>query len=341
MKVLLIIRDPARGGKSVEGIFSDLYAMFTEKMDVDRYIYQEHKGFWYNYRRIKATGSDLFHITSDMYWLALFLPARRSILTIHDIGHYSGMKGIRRWIYGKWYLQWPAKFAGAITTVSRFTRNMLGQILPAGQAEKVVTIYNPVPLGLRHQAITPVPGNKIVLQVGTNPHKNWKTVIKALKDLPYTMSIIGPLSDEQLKWIGTLGVRYTHKHEATPTEILEAYRMADVVTFVSLYEGFGMPVIEAQAAGRPVITSRKASLPEIAGDGAVFIQDPSDVSEIRLAIIRLMEDEPYRNELLQKGLNNVSRFDAETSCQAYINVYRTLLSEGIPKNEFSKGRTSP
>ncbi len=82
--------------------------------------------------------------------------------------------------------------------------------------------------------------------------------------------------------------------------MLEAYHRADIVSLVSTYEGFGMPIIEGQAIGRAVIAGNVASMPEIAGDGACLV-DPYDVPAIRTGILRIINDPEYRESLIARG----------------------------------------
>lgn len=324
LRVLLIFRDSKRGGKSVESIFDGLYPLLDKQVDLLRYEYLDHKSLIYNYRRIMELGANLFHITSDIYWLSFLLPANKCVITIHDIGHYLGMKGIRKWIYKRIFILWPAMRSGAITTVSHFTYQTLSQILPKKSMNKIIVIPNPVPPCIDQSMITKVPGNKIILQVGTSPHKNCETVIQALRGLPYKLHIVGPLSIEQLALLQSMNIQFIQSQSATYNEVMEAYRGADAITFISSFEGFGMPIIEAQATGRPVITSKNASLPEVAGKGAHYIEDIKSIEEVKGAIFKVMEDTLYREHLVEEGLINVKRFEIEGIAKKYAATYKEV-----------------
>lgn len=325
MKVVLIFRDPGRGGKSVEAIFSGLCPLLEKEMTIVSYEYEDDRSVWYNYRRIKALEADLYHITSDIYWLSLLLPYRKSILTIHDIGHFLSMKGIKKWIYKKIYIQWPVRFAKAVTVVSLFTYETLKQLISESRLRKVVVIHNPVPLNFVQNTNSEITGYKTVLQMGTSPHKNCESVIQALKNLPYRLHIVGPLTEVQRELLSSSKVHFDHSVNTSYDRVMEAYMRATVVTFISSFEGFGMPIIEAQAIGRPVIASQNASLPEIAGAGAHFIHDPSNIDEIRDALIKVIEDTSYRNELVERGRENIKRFDRERIARQYLQVYESPI----------------
>jgi glycosyltransferase involved in cell wall biosynthesis len=105
--------------------------------------------------------------------------------------------------------------------------------------------------------------------------------------------------------------------------MLQAYDQADMVVFVSLAEGFGMPIIEAQAMGRPVIVGNLSPMKEIAGADALTV-DPFDTEAIRNAIRQVVEDGPARQRIIVAGLENVKRFSAEAVAGQYARLYRSV-----------------
>jgi glycosyltransferase involved in cell wall biosynthesis len=94
--------------------------------------------------------------------------------------------------------------------------------------------------------------------------------------------------------------------------------------FASLYEGFGLPILEANAVGRPVITSKLYSMPEVGGNAACYV-DPYDSADIRAAVSKLIEDSQYRDQLVVNGFRNVERFRPEVVATQYANLYRKLF----------------
>jgi glycosyltransferase involved in cell wall biosynthesis len=103
------------------------------------------------------------------------------------------------------------------------------------------------------------------------------------------------------------------------------YNAATVLAYPSLYEGFGMPVTEAQACGTPVLTSNTSSLPEAAGDAALLI-DPRNVEEIAAALNLVLEDRALRKDLRERGLAHARTFNWSRTAQQTIEVYRRALS---------------
>jgi glycosyltransferase involved in cell wall biosynthesis len=112
----------------------------------------------------------------------------------------------------------------------------------------------------------------------------------------------------------------------TDQELVEAYRRCDMVVFASLYEGFGLPILEAQAMGRPVITSNFGAMREAAGAGALLV-DPHSVEEIRAAILRIKHEPGLREDLVRKGRENAERFRADAIALEYAQIYRGLATD--------------
>lgn len=111
------------------------------------------------------------------------------------------------------------------------------------------------------------------------------------------------------------------------------YSGARLFTFPSLYEGFGLPVLEAMACGTPVVTSNVSSLPEVAGDAAATV-DPLDVSALEAAMRRILTDDAWAEQLRRAGLQQVSKFSWETTARATLNFYATVaLARGVTAHE--------
>ena len=106
-------------------------------------------------------------------------------------------------------------------------------------------------------------------------------------------------------------------------ELYEWYKDAKALIFPSFYEGFGMPIIEANVTGRVVLTSRMGAIPEIAGD-AVYYVDPHDINDIRKGFLLLIKNVSYRNSLIEKGRINAKRFTVDKMINSYSELYTQL-----------------
>ncbi|MBR0257507.1 MAG: glycosyltransferase family 4 protein [Synergistaceae bacterium] len=172
---------------------------------------------------------------------------------------------------------------------------------------------------------------KYILYFGScQKNKNVESLVKAYALLPerlraeYRLLITNP-SDSVKECIDQSGIagNVHFLHNVPEKDKPAIYREASLFVWPSFYEGFGMPVTEAQAAGIPVVCSNATSMPEAAGDGAVFF-DPENVGEIKAAIERCLEDENLRRELVAKGYENVKRFSWDESARKFHDIITSL-----------------
>ena len=108
--------------------------------------------------------------------------------------------------------------------------------------------------------------------------------------------------------------------------MIQAYCDSDVVVFASTYEGFGLPILEANATGRPVITSRFLSMPEVAGPAACLV-DPYEVTSIRNALLQLFSNAEYRRHLVAAGFENAKRFSPSIIASHYAQAYEQITRQ--------------
>lgn len=321
----MIFRQNQKGGKSIEG----LYEMFLNSTSTDvifiNYFYDENKSLFANILILRRIKADIWHVTGDINYIILGLIGLRSILTIHDIGRYKELKGWRKWLYGWLWIYLPVVLAQRVIVVSKFTKGDLDKYFKLEQDNKISVIYNAINPIFQFSSYDFNTHRPRILQIGTAVHKNMDTLIRALDGTECVLCIIGVLRPEQRILLHRHRIAYENYVNLTLVELQHQYAEADIVVFVSLHEGFGLPIAEAQATGRPVIASRMASIPEVAGSGAHFLMNPLNADELRQAIIRMIYDENYRQTLIEEGLANVSRFVFPRMRADYIDVYNSLM----------------
>jgi glycosyltransferase involved in cell wall biosynthesis len=113
-------------------------------------------------------------------------------------------------------------------------------------------------------------------------------------------------------------------------DLIAIYGMAEVLAFPSLYEGFGLPIIEAMACRTPVVTSNVSSLPEVAGDAAVIV-DPTDTDAIAAALIRVVTNTVLRAQMISRGIKRATDFDWQQSARQTIAVYKAVFTRSNAK----------
>jgi glycosyltransferase involved in cell wall biosynthesis len=271
---------------------------------------------------------DINHITGDINYLGIVLRGRRTILTIHDCYFLTTTTGLRRAILRFFWLVLPVRRCAVITAVSESTRREVGRFLPLHQASLIRVIPNAISKRYTRSDRPFERSRPRILQVGTGPNKNLPRLIEALHAIPCHLDIVGRPDREIELLLGEHGIEHSWRTRLTDQEMVNAYRLADIVSFVSTYEGFGMPIAEAQATGRPVIASNISPLSEVAGDAAVLV-DPHDVASIRAGILRIIQDDDLREGLVQRGFRNAARFHPAEVSRAYADLYREVAARQL------------
>jgi len=326
--IVYIFRNSNPKYKSIEGVFHNLSKLIGLHLDTSvielKYAGGSVRNMWFNLTSFKRKDDEIYHITGDVQYMGI-VTGKRSVLTVHDV--QSIVKGsFLKKLYMKLFWFWlPAMFVKRITVISEFTRTELENILPFFQY-KIRTVYNPVNEVFKYTDYQFNQNKPRILLLGTKPNKNLERTFESLKGIHCELTIIGQLTEHQLQLIETLELDVTEAYNLSLKEVVAQYQSCDLLCFASTYEGFGMPIIEAQAMGRPVLTSNLGAMKEVSKDTA-YLVDPYDISSIRTGIETLLADADLRQALIQKGLQNVTRFSAEAIAKNYMAIYRELTTE--------------
>lgn len=320
----LIYRKPNTAFHSIENVFNTLLPFLKVDKTELPYTSSGILNRWRNISFTKRLNSELFHITGHDHYLILGLLRKKTILTIHDIEALKRSTGIKSFLLKKLWFDWPIKYATCITTISEFSKNEILSL--SNYKTPIQVIHNPLTLPIEHtpkQFNTNCPN---ILHIGTKQNKNLNRLIMAIKDIKCHLTIIGELDINQTKLLHSNEINYTSKTNLSNKEMIEEYINCDILAFVSTYEGFGLPIIEAQACGRVVISSNIASIPEIADNGALLV-NPLDVNDIKNGFNQLINNSKLRDELISKGLENVKRFQPEIIANQYWQLYDSILTK--------------
>ena len=320
MKVVLIYRKRRPDAYSIEGLFHSLAKELRKHVQIIEYEISFLWFAWLDAWRLRKLNPDLYHVTGDIQYITLLLPRQKTVLTVHDIGHLvCTLSGIKKWVY-KWiWTILPICYAKSVTVISEATREAIRSYL--GIRRPLAVVPNCYAQHFRQSGKKSNGNVSRILQIGTGQNKNLFRVIEAIKDLECRLVIVGKLDELALAKLAKGRISYESYCDLAPEQLIEQYVLSDIVCFVSVYEGFGLPILEAQIIGRPVITSRKPPMCDVAGDAACLV-DPYDVSAIRNGIRRLLTNEEYRCTLVERGYLNAAKYSPEIVASQYWAVYR-------------------
>lgn len=335
MKVVHIQRRQPPDKYSMEGYFSRVRDGLRETTDVSVHVLPHYsRGFFRRFLNILSAWrnqQDVNHVTGDIHYATFLLRRSRTLLTVHDCEVLDRLSGWKRTIVRCLWYTLPAKRVAAMTVNSQETKRQLLKVIRFPEDNVRVV---PVSVSALFQP-SPRPFNSEcprILQVGTKANKNLMRLIEALQDVKCRLDVIGTLSDSQERALREKKIQFENFINLSDEEIVERYRQADIVSFASTHEGFGMPIVEAQSVERVCVTSNCSSMPEVAGQGACLV-DPLDVTSIRAGILKVIDDPGYRKSLIDHGRTNKVRFDAEKIASDFLEIYRSMLPNAGGRNE--------
>ena len=278
------------------------------------------KNLKYTYRHRNRIGIN--HITGDIHYCLLALIGCKSVITIHDtfLVDFKKSNILKKFIYILFWYKLPIFFASRVVCITNDTRKHLKKYTKRKDIEVIHNAINPS-FKTKLKDIDKIPYN--ILFIGTTENKNLERTVKALKGFNCMLTIIGKLSEGQIEYLKEQQIKYRNKYNLSEIEMIREYENCDIVSFISLFEGFGMPFIEANKVGRPVITSTIPVLVEVAGNSAVFV-DPMEVDNMKQGFERLFTDSYLRNQCVVRGLDNVKRFEARTIVREWIELYKSI-----------------
>lgn len=317
------------------------------------------------FRRIlRHERCQLVHIP-HLSWIPQALPCPY-VITVHDVlEHMSALRnhsGVRRAAHFH-LTRRVLQRAARIFAVSNFTKKdveALFRIPP----EKIEVVYNAIDERFRLGHATDADRQFIAERYQVNypfilyagrisPHKNVGRIIEAFSALKTELEKEAKFPDLKLIIIGDELSRQPELRRTVirsavqndvrflgfvPIEVLRIfYDTAKVFVFPSLYEGFGLPPLEAMSHGTPVITSNTTSLPEVVGNAAVLV-NPENLFEIMRALHRVLIDQALRDKLKQRGYEQAARFSWEASARRVLQVYEEIVEQKLPLEPVSDDR---
>lgn len=313
---------------SIESIFNGIRALQPNDIHISLHISKfESSGIFrrvYNTFEAALKQKTISHITGDVHFLNYLIPKKRNILTIHDCGILKRKSGLQHNIIKFFWYTLPAKKAKLITVNSIATKQDLLTYINYPE-DKIIVTHVFVPAVHRQSPKQFNKAKPVILQLGTAVNKNIARTAEALQGINCKLIILGVIDKEIKATLKRFLIDYENiNHSITDEEVAGLYRQCDVVSFASTFEGFGMPIAEANITGRVVVTGNTSSMPEIAGNAAEIV-NPFDVQSIRNGFLKVINDDEHRERLIKNGYENAKRFDRKTIAENYFNIYREFV----------------
>lgn len=278
--------------------------------------------------RKHSTKLGINHITGDIHYGIIGLIGRKSVLTIHDdyavrVARHGIIDKLFKWLF---WIYLPTKLASRSVCITDSTKKKIQRLHIKSRLD-VIT----------HHVVSPLLGNvnkpfnkanPRILQFGTAKSKNLYSTVKALEGISCTLVVMkNKLTEEQVDFIKSKGVKFENKYALDFKDVVREYNNCDIVAFPSLFEGFGLPIIEGQVSGKPVITTDDEPMNWVAGKGALLLKDPLDIIEYRNAFLKLINNDKYRESLIKLGINNSQRFTIEKATKEYMDLYAEVINK--------------
>jgi glycosyltransferase involved in cell wall biosynthesis len=323
LAVTYFYREPRKTGLSIEGIFHSVEACLKDRIEISDFYCDANLSRLQNIREARKHAGEINHITGDVNFLAMGLRGKKTILTVHDLGYYENPvhSKVKKAFYELFWFTLPLKYVDIVTVVSEFTKNKLVEYFRFPE-DRIRVIPDPVKPAFHFVKKEEISSKPVVLMMGTGKHKNLDNLIEAARGMDIHIDIIGWPAPDELQRLDEYKISYTVYNGLTDEQVQERYEACDMLFMASHYEGFGMPIIEAQTVGRPVITSNIGAMLEVADDSCLLV-DPKSYLEIRNAIAALSDRRLY-DKLVAKGIVNAAKYDYRFIADEYLSVYEEL-----------------
>lgn len=281
----------------------------------------------YTFRHRNLEGIN--HVTGDIHYVSLVLPRNLTVLTIHDMGtlsraHYSKFKYLL--IYYLWFF-FPIRYCKYVTCISEFTKEELLSFFPWAE-NRISVIPNPVNERFKFLPKSFNDQKPVILHVGVNENKNLYRVIQALQGVYCELHIIGKLDKEIQLALEQYGIEYKNLYDISDEEMVSEYVNCDIVSFPSMFEGFGLPILEGFATGRVVVTSNIEPMLSLSEDAAILV-NPLDVNSIREGFLLAIENKELREKKVIAGKKVVEKYKPSVIYEQYNFLYAHILQESI------------
>lgn len=317
------------------------YDESVQVINYDEKIYGAGEQLHFPFKELKKSGVSLLHVPH--YNVPVFYRGRLAV-TVHDLTHLvlpQFLPNKLAYLYARFLIGYAVHKAEVVFTVSENSKKDILRFYRVPE-EKIAVVYNAVDVRFIHRQREDVEylidkyklprDKKVIMYVGNlKPHKNLPKLLEAysaMKDRENTcLVLVGKAFDSEdlTPEIKKLGIEDSVVRTGiiVDNELVDFYNLADLFVFPSLYEGFGIPPLEAMACGTPVACSDNSSLPEVVGDAA-YMFNPYDVNQIREAMEKVLGNSSLAEKLIERGYRRAAMFTPEKIVETTKAVFEKI-----------------
>ena len=263
------------------------------------------------------------HICGDINFISIFMSKKKTVNTFLDFYSMQRLKSIKKLIYKIFWIKIPFLKSESVITISNNTLRELNNYIDIKGKKKIHVIGISVSNNFKKKLKKKISKTPKILVVGTSINKNILNIITSLKNIYCELILVGQLNDQIINELNLNNIKYRNLVSIKMKKLIYEYYNSDILLFPSNYEGFGVPILEAQTIGRPVITSNLEPMISIAGEGAFFV-NPKKPKEISEAIKTIIKNEKLRLSKIKKGFINVKRFKNSIILNEHLKVYKEV-----------------
>ena len=330
-KIHLFMRKPVKGIHfSTENFYSELFKNFNDKNFEIKFktcplisrgiLNRIYLSFWAFFNQ-----GSINHICGDINFISIFMNNNKTINTFLDFYSMRRLKGLKKLIYYIFWIKIPFFKSRKVITISNNIFNQLKNLIKVKNKKNIHIIGVSISSNFKKKIKKKFSKNPKILVVGTAINKNIKNIILSLKNIECNLVLVGKLNSEIIQELIKNKINYKNLVSINKRKLINEYINSDMLLFPSNYEGFGVPILEAQSVGRPVITSKFQPMRNVAGNAAIFV-NPGKISEISKAVKIIVNNQKLRKSLIKKGFNNIKRFKKEIILKEHLKVYNKTIN---------------
>ena len=329
IKINIFFRKPIIGQHySIENVYNDIITNNKNIFYFQKKICPfESKGFFKRFFLIiwaAFNQGDINHVTGDINFINFFFKKRSTILTVPDLYLLSKFNFIYYFLYKLFWLNLPILKSSAVITISEKIKSEILKYTNINK-NKIKVINCPLNkiFKLSRKKFNKKP---VILIIGTSPNKNIERMISAIKGVNCKLRIIGKINYNIKDRLNSFCIEYKVLFNLTNEEVFQEYKKCDMLLFVSLYEGFGLPPLEAMASGVPVIASNVGAVSAymINEVNGIILENYCDVSDIVKSIERVLSDGNLKNRLIKNGLLASQNWSWNSTCDNYLAIIENI-----------------